>query len=351
MHGVSRLADLGWSPWFEARFANYDQEGRVPGRVVAGFGTAFTVATEHGDLRASITGRLRHEAASAASLPAVGDWVVLKARAIQAVLERRTSLSRKAASEVAEQQVMVANVDRVCIVSAVVDDFNPRRLERYLAIVWDGGASPVIVLTKADLAPSIDALIDQVSGLAPGVPVLACSAVTGQGIATLRQQFVAGETAVLVGSSGVGKSSLINRLIGQGTLPTNTLRRDGRGRHTTTNRELLVLPGGGMLIDTPGLRELQLWADQESLDQVFDDVRQLATRCRFNDCRHEAEPDCAVRQALADGSLAPERFAGYRKLEREVRSLAVRADHRLRLEESKKWRAINRAGRQRARPG
>ncbi len=345
MHAVSRLADLGWSPWFEARFATYDQEGRVPGRVVAGFGTAFTVSTEHGDLRASITGRLRHEAASAASLPAVGDWVVLKARAIQAVLERRTSLSRKAASEVAEQQVMVANVDRVCIVSAVVDDFNPRRLERYLAIVWDGGASPVIVLTKADLVPSIDPLIDQVSGLAPGVPVLACSAVTGQGMAALRQQFVAGETAVLVGSSGVGKSSL------KGTLPTNTLRRDGRGRHTTTNRELLVLPGGGMLIDTPGLRELQLWADQESLDQVFDDVRQLATRCRFNDCRHEAEPDCAVTQALADGSLAPERFAGYRKLEREVRSLAVRADHRLRLEESKKWRAINRAGRQRARPG
>jgi ribosome biogenesis GTPase len=154
-----------------------------------------------------------------------------------------------------------------------------------------------------------------------------------------------------VGSSGVGKSSLINRLIGQGTLPTNPLRRDGRGRHTTTNRELLVLPGGGMLIDTPGLRELQLWADQESLDQVFDDVRQLATRCRFNDCRHDAEPDCAVQQALHDGSLAPERFAGYRKLEREVRSLAVRADSRLRLEESKKWRAINRAGRQRARPG
>jgi ribosome biogenesis GTPase len=175
--------------------------------------------------------------------------------------------------------------------------------------------------------------------------------VTGQGIDALRQQFVAGETAVLVGSSGVGKSSLINRLLGQATLPTNTLRRDGRGRHTTTHRELLVLPGGGMLIDTPGLRELQLWADQQSLDEVFDDVRQLATRCRFNNCRHQEEPDCAVRQALDDGSLAPERFAGYRKLEREVRSLAVRADSRLRQEESKKWRAINRAGRQRARPG
>src|SRR3989442_3718409 len=225
MHSVSRLADLGWSPWFQARFANYDEDGLVPGRVVAGFGTAFTVATEHGDLRASITGRLRHEAASAASLPAVGDWVVLNARAIQAVLERRTTLSRKAASEVAEQQVMVANVDRVCIVSAVVDDFNPRRLERYLAIVWDGGASPVIVLTKADLVPSSGPLIDQVGGLAPGVPVLACSAVTGQGIETLRQQFVAGETAVLVGSSGVGKSTLINRLLVTATHPTHHLHR------------------------------------------------------------------------------------------------------------------------------
>lgn len=349
MDSLIRLSDLGWSPWFETRLADQLGSGGVPGRVVAAYGAAYTVSAEHGDVLASIPGRLKHAAADAASLPAVGDWVVLAGAIIQVVLERRTSLSRRAASKATEEQVIAANMDLVLIVSAVVDDFNVRRLERYLTVAWDSGASPVVVLTKTDLVPSPDPVIDQAMETAAGVPVMVTSAVTGEGIDELRKQFAAGLTAVLVGSSGVGKSSLINRLLGQPVLPTNTLRRDGRGRHTTTRRELLEIPGGGLLIDTPGLREVQLWADEGSLDQAFDDIRQLAAGCRFNDCRHQTEPGCAVRQALDDGRLAPERFAGYRKLERELRSLAIRADARLRQEEGRKWRAIYKAARQRAR--
>jgi ribosome biogenesis GTPase len=317
--------------------------------VVAAYGATCTVSTEQGEVLASIPGHLKHAAVEAAALPAVGDWVLLMGAVIQAVLDRRTFLSRRAASKATAEQAIAANMDLVLIVSAVVDDFNPRRLERYLTVAWESGASPVVVLTKADLAASPDLVVAQATGLAPGVPVIASSVVTGEGIDELRNQFGAGLTAVLVGSSGVGKSSLINRLLGQAALPTNTLRRDGRGRHTTTRRELLAMPGGGLLIDTPGLREVQLWADEGSLDQAFDDIRQLAGGCRFNDCRHDTEPGCGVRLALDDRRLAPERFAGYRKLERELRSLAVRADARLRQEEGRKWRALNKAARQRAR--
>lgn len=351
----SQLVALGWSEWFETRFAPYRDQGFQPGRVVADYGAACAVATATGDVLASMTGRLRGERASA-SRPAVGDWLVLGQYAdgrasIRAVLERRISLSRKVALAVTEEQVLAANVDRVFIVSTLTEDLNLRRLERYLTVAWESGASAEIILTKADLSERRQPALRAVEEVARGVPVLVASSVTGEGIDQICRRFTPGLTAVLVGSSGVGKSTLINRLLGQEALPTASVRTDGKGRHTTSRRQLLLLPTGGLIIDTPGLRELQLWAGEETLDRTFDDIAELASRCRFRDCRHDGEPGCAVELAIQGGQLGPERFANFRKLQRELRTLEVRANARLQRDERRRWRTLQREARARARPG
>ena len=343
------LADLGWDSGFETEFGPYRQEGLVPARVATRHRTAYELLTELGELGAQTSGRLH----DGGRMPAVGDWVAVaplpgeRRVVIRAVLSRRSSFSRKEAWVRTEEQVVAANVDTVLIVSALDGDLNVRRLERYLAAGWDSGAQPVVVLTKADLCTpgEVAAAVLDVNAVALGVPVHAVSSVTADGLEELRAYLAPGRTVALLGSSGVGKSTLANRLLGRDLLATGELRADGRGRHTTTRRELVPVPGGGLLLDTPGMRELQLWGDGGGLEAAFGEVAELAATCRFADCSHESEPGCAVRAALADGRLDRERLASFRKLERELHALAVRQDKRLASEERKHRRRAERGRR------
>ena len=344
---MSDLTALGWDDVRAEQFEPHAHAGLVPGRVAVQHRGAYDVLTELGELRCDVAGRLYDESASPADLPAVGDWVAVAARpgenggTVQAVLPRRTKFSRKTAWQAAEEQVLAANVDVVLIVSSLNEDLNLRRLERYLTLGWESGARPVFVLTKADLAEDVDAAVREVESVAFGVPLVPLSSVTGEGLDALRSHLGAGVTAALLGSSGVGKSTLINTLAGEELLATREIRDDGKGRHTTTRRELVQLPGGALVIDTPGMREIQLWVADEGLEEAFEDVAELFGSCRFSDCAHESEPGCAVKEALADGTLQPERWESYLKLQRELAHLERRIDKRAAAEERKRWKAIS----------
>jgi ribosome biogenesis GTPase len=340
---------LGWAPELDEPFAPHAEAGHVPARVTIQNRGLYVVAGDDGELEAEVTGRLRHEATGGGELPAVGDWVALRppqgdGRAtIAAVLPRRTKLSRKVADREVEEQVLAANVDVIFLVTSLNRDLKLRRLERYLATAWESGASPVILLTKSDLADDADERAAEVEAIAFGVPVHVISAVTGEGVDALPAYFEGHRTGVFLGSSGVGKSTLINALAGEELQAVAEIRAaDDRGRHTTTRRELLLLPGGGIVIDTPGMRELQLWESDEGMDTAFADVAELITQCRFSDCAHKQEPGCAIRQALADGMLSRERWDSYTKLQRELFALEVKLDKRLRSEQRKQWRARER---------
>jgi ribosome biogenesis GTPase len=314
---------LGWDGGFADLFAPWAAAGHRPGRVVAAYRGGDLVATAEGEALAQTTGRLRHLAGpSVAGLPAVGDWVALRDGRIHAVLPRRTAVTRRAPGSAAGEQVLAANVDLVLVVVAPGRDANPRRVERLLALAWESGAQPVVVLGRADLCPDWGTDVGtELAGLAavsPGVQVLALSCYTGEGVDEIAAMLDPGHTAVLLGSSGVGKSTLVNRLAGRDLLATGEVRDDGKGRHTTTTRQLVRLAGGGLVIDTPGLRELGLWTAAVGAAAAFDDVETLAAGCRFDDCRHRTEPGCAVLQALADGRLPAERFAAWEKLQREL---------------------------------
>lgn len=328
---------LGWNQFFAEAFAPYEPEGLIPGRVAVQERGAVVLFTTAGTL-------------SAGGHAVTGDWVAAEKlpgeeRAIvRAVLPRRTRFARKE-PWLTEEQVVAANVDTVFLVTDCGRDFKPRRLERYLTAAWDSGAAPVIVLTKSDLAGDVSETVAEAEAIAFGVPVHAVSSVTGEGLGSLDPYLLPGQTVALLGSSGVGKSTLVNRLLGQDLLATAELRRDGRGRHTTTHRELVHLPGGALLLDTPGMRELQLWADESALDETFADVAELARECRFSDCAHGQEPGCAVRAALGNGSLPEIRWESYSKLQRELRALAVKQDVRLRSEARKERRRFARSQR------
>ncbi|HKP18878.1 MAG TPA: ribosome small subunit-dependent GTPase A [Gaiellaceae bacterium] len=337
------LARLGWAPAFEDHFAPYAADGLEPARVAVEHRGAYVLYTARGEQHAELAGRLRHAAAERGELPAVGDWVAItptEPALVQAVLPRKTKFSRLAATDHGQtiEQVVAANVDVVLLVAGLDGDFNSRRLERYLTLGWESGAEPVVVLTKSDLCADPEAALLEVETAAIGVPVHAVSNVTGEGVDDLRGYFTDGRTVAALGSSGVGKSSLVNRLAGEELMATGDVRADGRGRHTTTNRQLLLLPEGGLFLDTPGMRELRLWESEEGLAQTFDDVAAAAARCRFADCSHDQEPGCGVRAALADGTLTAERYASWRKLEAELRHLAVKQDARLRSEARKEIR-------------
>jgi ribosome biogenesis GTPase len=337
------LDSLGWTPALEDQFAPYAADGLEPARVAVEHRGAYLLYTTRGEQPAELAGRLRHAADSRGELPAVGDWVAAsptEPALIQAVLPRRTKFSRLAATDHGQtiEQVVAANVDVVFLVAGLDGDLNLRRLERYLALGWESGAEPVLVLTKTDVCLDVDAAMLAVETVAFGVPVHPVSNVTGEGIAELAPYFSAGRTVAALGSSGVGKSSLVNRLAGEELMATGELRADGRGRHTTSNRQLLLLPGGGLFLDTPGMRELRLWESDEGLAQTFDDVAAAAALCRFADCSHEREPGCGVRAALADGTLAADRYHSWRKLQAELRHLAVKQDARLRSEARKEIR-------------
>ena len=347
------LTAIGWNSVLDQQFSAFAEEGLVPARVARAHSSIYWLYTEQGELTAELTGRMRHQAMSRSELPAVGDWVAVEPRqeedkgTLHAILPRKSCFSRKEAATRTEEQVIAANVDTVFLVTDLDRDFNLRRLERYLTMAWDSGANPVVVLNKADLSDAVETQVAEVEAIAFGVPVHPVSAVEKEGMEPLYQYMGPGETVVLLGSSGVGKSTLINALMGSETLEVGAVRaHDGRGRHTTTHRELVLLPGGGVLIDNPGIREIQLWGDEEGLRGTFEDIEELAGGCRFGDCKHEQEPGCAVHAALEDGSLDAKRFDSYLKLQKELRHLAVRQDQKARMAEKERGKNIARWSRQ-----
>jgi ribosome biogenesis GTPase len=341
------LEQLGWDGAWATLFAPWAAGGHRPGRVIAAHRGGDLVATAQGELLAQATGRLRHLAGpSIADLPAVGDWVAVGDGRIHAVLPRRTAVTRRTPGSNAGEQVLAANVDLVVVVVAPGRDANPRRVERLLALAWESGGQPVVVLGRADLCPDwgtdVGTELAGLAAVAPGVRVLALSCYTGQGVDEIAALLAPGRTAVLLGSSGVGKSTLVNRLAGRDLLATGEVRDDGKGRHTTTTRQLVALAGGGLVIDTPGLRELGLWTNGAGTAAAFDDVEALAAGCRFDDCRHRTEPGCAVLEALEDGRLAADRFAAWEKLQRELAWAERRADPLAAANRRREIRALSR---------
>ena len=345
------IDQYGWSDRLRQDFAPHAALGHAPGRILVQHRGAYLVATDAGDVPAKISGRLARDAAEG-GYPAVGDWVALTARpgegaaTIHAVLPRRTVFTRKAADSVQTIQVIAANIDVALVVASMNADLKSRRIERYLAAAWQSGARPVVVLTKADLAEDPAAIVAEVEAVAVGAPVLAVSAVTGEGMAALAAHLTPGETCVLVGSSGVGKSTLVNALVGKALMDTGAIREDDdRGRHTTTHRELAPLPGGALMIDTPGMRELGLMDADDGVGAAFEDIEALTATCRFNDCGHTGEPGCAVRAALESGSLDPGRWRNFQKLRREIAHQERKEDRVAREAERRRWIAISKAQR------
>jgi ribosome biogenesis GTPase len=330
------LSELGWNGEFAAAYEPWRSKAHVhPGRVAIEFNQIFRIYIEDGELDAVTAGRLKHRARGRAELPAVGDWVALRKRpeedlgVIMAVLPRRSAFTRRAAGEVTGEQVVAANVDVVFVVMGLDRDYNVRRLERYLVMARESGASPVILLTKPDLCSDLAAHLREVTSLAGDIVVHVVNPKRGEGLEQLQGDLGAGTTATLLGSSGVGKSTLINRLVGADVLRTREVRAsDSRGRHTTTHRELVVLPGGGLVIDTPGMRELQLWDAGDSVRETFDEIEALAPGCHFTDCRHRDEPRCAVKAAVAEGKVAAGRLESYIKVQEELATLARQQEER-----------------------
>lgn len=360
------LEDFGWAPVWEQQLARtIERIGSrslahyEPGRVVFSSREHFRVQCVGGAVTARCIGRLL--AGGVADWPVVGDWVVVERSAagetgrIHSVLPRKSCLSRKVAGTRTQEQVVAANVDTIFLVMGLDGDFNRRRLERLLVMAWESGADPVVVLTKADLCQEVGERRHSVEQIAAGVPLFVTSSHEGRGLEPLAFYLTLGRTVAMIGSSGAGKSTLLNRLAAEEWMRTGTVREgDDRGRHTTTHRQLFLLPGGGLLIDNPGIREIQLWTDEASgLGHVFEDIETLAERCRYRDCRHQDEPGCAVLLAVEDGRLEGERLENLRRLEREQRYLELRQDEVSRRQQERKqgafYKSVQKAKRNRRR--
>ena len=347
------MADLtawGWDPRWTDTFARVAPPGTVPGRVTTEHRGGYGLATDNGEVTATVSGRFRHEALTVEDFPAVGDWVAVEiadggqSGVVHAVLPRLTRFLRPQRGDIAQAQVLAANVDVVLLVTGLDHDFNLRRLERYLALAWSSGAEPVIVLNKSDLVEDLGERMADVAAIAPGVPIRAVSARTGTGFEALAPLLEAGKTVALIGSSGVGKSTIVNHLLGFERQATGAVRDDDqRGRHTTTSRELVTTPSGAVLLDSPGMRSVGMWEIDEGLADAFADVEELAQNCRFSDCSHGSEPGCAVQEAIRDGSLAQQRLDSQQKLARESAMMARRLDPQLRAAERAKWKAIHKS--------
>lgn len=352
------LVKYGWSEHFATHFQPLVAKDYLPGRVSFQNQHIYRVYTEQGELVAETTGKLRYDAESHEDLPAVGDWVALRFRPqedkarIQGVLPRRSKFARKTVGSKTEAQIVGANIDTIFLVTSLNQDFNPRRIERYLTAIGDSGARPVIVLNKSDLCPDeagIKAQTTEAQSIAFSVPVHAVSAKAEQGIDALLPYCTEGQTIALIGTSGVGKSTIINRLLGFERQQVKEVREhDDRGQHTTRHRELILLPQGGLVLDTPGMRELQLWDIEGGIATAFDDIEAIAANCHFGDCQHQKEPRCAVQVALQGGTLDAARFENYLKLKKERRHLVVRQDDLARRQEQKKWKKLCKSAQERA---
>ncbi|TDL31497.1 ribosome small subunit-dependent GTPase A [Jeotgalibacillus sp. S-D1] len=339
------LVKIGWNEDWQSKAE--DKSPLIPGRIIVEHKRLYRIFTSHGVLLGEVSGKFRHEAAVREDYPAVGDWVMVspyideEKAIIHHILPRTSKFSRKMAGETAGEQIVAVNVDVVFLVMAMNQDFNLRRLERYLLTAWESGANPVIILSKSDLCEDAAQKIQETESVAMGVPIIACSVVSEMGLDHLLTHINTGTTVAVMGSSGVGKSSIINYLLGEEKMVTNDIRLDdGKGKHTTTHRELFVLPDGGVIIDTPGMRELQLWESDDGIVQGFQDIEALAEECQFRDCLHENEPNCAVIRAIEDGTLPKERLSSYRKLQKELAYIERKSNKREQLLEKKKWKKI-----------
>jgi ribosome biogenesis GTPase len=342
-----KLEALGWNSFFEVRFAPHREHGLLPGRVSIQHKDRYVLFTEQGEVNGKVSGKFRFEIKGLHDFPAVGDWVVFEidsgdqSAVIHHVLERRSKYSRKVAGDRPDEQILAANIDIAFIVMGLDGNYNLRRLERYLTAVQESEVRSVIVLNKSDLCPFLEECTKEVLSITQGIDVVVMSALRAEDVAPLHSLLTPGITGVLLGSSGVGKSTITNQLFGVEHLKVQTVRgTDSHGRHTTPHRELLVLPNGGIIIDTPGLRELQLFHAEEGISESFDDIEELAANCRFRDCNHEAEPNCAVKQAIDDGSLDPGRYESFQKLQRESHFQSTKYDKNLQQQKKDREKKI-----------
>jgi len=343
-----QLIDLGWDSSFDKSFESFNDRNLSPARIARENRNNYLTLSSDGELVGELSGKFHNETNGSAGRPAIGDWVTISPRpnegraTIHALFPRKSAFVRKVAGMITEAQIVAANIDTVFIVCGLDNNFNPRRVERYLALAWESGATPVVILNKVDLCDDAESLVAEIESIAIGVPVHPISAVAGTGLAVFSDYLTTGKTAAFLGSSGVGKSTIINSLLGAERLKVGEVREyDGRGRHTTSFRELILLPGGGIVIDTPGMREIQVWGDDEGLKQAFDDIQALALQCRFTDCNHHTEPGCAVKKAVLDGTLDPDRLRSYMKLKRELQYLAARQSFKASIIEKNRWKKIS----------
>ncbi|ANU11660.1 GTPase RsgA [Planococcus antarcticus DSM 14505] len=346
---MTKIEQYGWNTNWQKKI----NAPGIPGRVTLEHKNLYRVVTENGEWLCSLSGKYRHQH-HGTEFPCVGDWVMTEQMPgeekgiIQQVLPRTSQFSRKGAGETSDIQLIAVNVDTVFLSMSLNHDFNVRRLERYLLAAWDSGSNPVIVLTKKDQCQDIDPYMRQVESVAFGVPVFAVSALTGEGIEELQKQLSSSKTGALLGSSGVGKSSLINALSGSEQMMVQDIRKDdSKGRHTTTHREMILLPAGGLMIDTPGMREFQLGDYSEGIEAGFSDVEELAIACRFRDCAHHDEPGCSVQEALQNGALDAGRYGSYLKLKRELAHMERKSDAAAQKAERNKWKQLTKDSRKR----